>query len=206
MIRTPSDPGIPYVHEIRSVAPKDTGVKIVWGSCQDRVIIWGSWLMIKADFHLCRDVHMCGQERSWQVFKKQQQYLSTSVGAALKWQKRPRKNMKNKKHMCGGDLFVWGGKYQGRGNLLFLVKDSCHGLSSSRLCPFVSNQVKSTLDKHQSITEITELKSTHIYNHWICMKKMFQWYLLVSLALANYSSQLVNQSSLQHYSASCTDS
>ena len=55
--------------------------------------------MIKADFHLRRDVHMCGQERSWQVFKKQQQYLSTSVGAALKWQKRPRKNIKNKKHM-----------------------------------------------------------------------------------------------------------
>ena len=26
--------------------------------------------MIKADFHLCRDVHMCGQERSWQVLKK----------------------------------------------------------------------------------------------------------------------------------------
>ena len=109
MIRTPSDPGIPYVHEIRSVAPKDTGVKIVWGSCQDRVIIWGSWLMIKADFHLCRDVHMCGQERSWQVFKKQQQYLSTSVGAALKWQKRPRKNMKNKKHMCVG-TYLCGGK------------------------------------------------------------------------------------------------
>ena len=26
MIRTPSDPGIPYVHEIRSVAPSDTGM------------------------------------------------------------------------------------------------------------------------------------------------------------------------------------
>merc|ERR1712083_1144625 len=26
MIRTPSDPGIPYVHEIRSVSPSDTGM------------------------------------------------------------------------------------------------------------------------------------------------------------------------------------
>ena len=29
MIRTPSDPGIPYVHEIRSVAPSDTGMMMV---------------------------------------------------------------------------------------------------------------------------------------------------------------------------------
>merc|ERR1712080_559935 len=26
MIRTPSDPGIPYMHEIRSVSPSDTGM------------------------------------------------------------------------------------------------------------------------------------------------------------------------------------
>ena len=29
MIRTPSDPGIPYVHEIRSVAPSDTGMMML---------------------------------------------------------------------------------------------------------------------------------------------------------------------------------
>ena len=66
--------------------------------------------MIKADFQIRRDVHMCGQERSWQVFTKKQTILSTSVGAALKWQKRPRKNMKNKKHICVWELICVGEK------------------------------------------------------------------------------------------------
>ena len=40
MIRTPSDPGIPYVHEIRSVAPSDTGRRYV------AVVLLAGWLCL----------------------------------------------------------------------------------------------------------------------------------------------------------------
>ena len=40
--------------------------------------------MIKADFHLRRDVHMCGQERSWQVFKKNKTMFKHQCGGCFK--------------------------------------------------------------------------------------------------------------------------
>ena len=45
MIRTPSDPGIPYVHEIRSVAPSDTGRRYV------AVVLLAGWWRLGMFLH-----------------------------------------------------------------------------------------------------------------------------------------------------------
>ena len=72
MIRTPSDPGIPYVHEIRSVAPSDTGMKMVKTVMIMMVAMINMMKMVLVCWSLSymfRNVHLRGQKCSWQVKK-----------------------------------------------------------------------------------------------------------------------------------------